>query len=304
MPEPTSRRPIGLGKTLWNLLNTPNEAGAQPAKPNPTPPMARDGFQATAAFANARFANQPDLALLMAGQVLRPGSSSQGVAAVQGALHAMGFTIADGATGYYGNQTQAALRNFQVMAGLPADGILGPNTMKALDRHAPPPGKNSWDAGVNPGPVPNPTIAPGKQARVVVSISQHRAFLFDANGKLKKIYGVRTGTPHHADGRGGATTPGVRQITGKNGDPTSVSQALWPESNGKAFGTRLIDLTLVDPVTGKLKDVDGNGQELHGTYTESSIGLDYSHGCVGLRNRDIEEIYGQVRNGEFVRFDA
>jgi len=191
-----------------------------------------------------------------------------------------------------------------VMAGLPADGVLGPQTMKALDRLAPPPGKQAWSAGVNAGPVPNPQVAPGKLARVVISISQHRAFLYDASGKLTKIYGVRTGTGNWADGRGTPTTPGVRVVTGMNSDPRSISSALWPESNGKAFGTRLIDLTRFDLKTGKTIDADGNGQELHGTYAENTIGTDASHGCVGLRNRDVEEIYAKLRPGDFVRFDA
>jgi hypothetical protein len=139
---------------------------------------------------------------------------------------------------------------------------------------------------------------------MVVSIGQHRAFLFDASGQLVKIYGVRTGTGGQANGRGSETVPGVRTVTGRNSDPTAISQILWPESNGKAFGTRLLDLTLTDPATGKTRAGEGNGQELHGVYAENTIGLDASHGCVGFRNRDIEEIFPKLRNGDFVRFDA
>jgi peptidoglycan hydrolase-like protein with peptidoglycan-binding domain len=266
--------------------------------------MLPDGFARSRAFGNERFATDPGLAVLAAGQVLRPGGTPAGLPAVQQALIDMGFTIADGPTGYYGPQTTAAVRNFQVMAGLPADGVLGPQTMKALDRLAPPPGKQAWSPGVNAGPVPDPRVAPGKLARVVVSISQHRAFLYDASGKLTKIYGVRTGTGNWADGRGTATSPGVRVVTGMNSDPRAISSALWPESNGRAFGTRLIDLTRVDPTTGKTIGGEGNGQELHGTYQENTIGLDASHGCVGLRNQDAEEIYARLRPGDFVRFDA
>ncbi|MEB3284757.1 MAG: peptidoglycan-binding protein [Candidatus Sericytochromatia bacterium] len=306
MTQPPHRRPLGLGNTLWSILEgTPESAPKKKLPPAPKPgvPMAPDAFNRSKLLKNARFNNEPGLALVAAGEVLRPGAQGAHVVAMQGALDAMGFTIAGGPDGNYGPQTQAAVRNFQTMAGLVPDGLVGPKTLQALDRLAPPPGKRAWDAGVNAGPVPDPSVSPGKMARLVVSISQHRAFLFDATGKLTKIYGVRTGTGGQANGRGSETSPGVRVVTGRNSDPRAISQALWPETKGTAFGTRLIDLTLADPVTGKTRDGEGNGQELHGVFAEHTIGFNASHGCVGLRNEDIEEIYPQLRNGDFVRFD-
>lgn len=305
MPDPQSSiRPVGLGSTIWKVLGRQPQAPAAPAT-QPSAPIPSDSLSVSASpFTNRRFAGHADLAAVHAGGVLRPGVTSAGMVAVQRALIDQGFVVPGGAGGYYGAQTIQAIKNFQVMAGLDPDGTLGPKTMKALDQFAPPPGKTAWDKGSNPGMIPNPEVAPGKKARIVVSIGQHRAFAFDKQGNLTKIYGVRTGKNGHEDGRGGATTPGVRVVTGKNNDPTDVSTRLWPESGGKAFGTRLIDLTPVDPTTGKTRQGGGGGQELHGTYTEGSIGRDFSHGCVGLTNGDIEEIYDQVRNGEFVRFDA
>lgn len=307
MPDPvlgTSVRPIGLGEALWKALRTPQPAPTPDAPaPAPAPAIPPDTLRTRSAFANRRFAGQADLAQVHAGRALRPGTTTAGLVAVQRALNDMGFVVPGGATGYYGAQTSQALKNFQVMAGLEPDGVLGPKTMRALDQFAPPPGKTSWSPGADPGPIPDPDLGNGKKARVIVSISQHRAFTFDKAGNLEKIYGVRTGKADHADGRGGRTTPGVRVVTGKNDDPTDVSNRLWPESGGTAFGTRLIDLTRVDLETGR-RMPSGNGQELHGTYQEGSIGRDFSHGCVGLTNADIEEIYDQVRVGEFVRFDA
>jgi len=304
MPEPqTSVRPIGLGSTIWKVL------GREPVAPAPVAPAAPpaaipgDTLQVSPSpFANRRFAAHADLAAVFNGQVLRPGGTSAGTAAVQRALIDQGFAVPGGAGGYYGAQTQQALKNFQAAAGLEPDGILGPKTMKALDRYAPAPGKTAWDKGSDQSLVPSPEVAPGKKARVVVAIGQHRAFAFDKSGNLTKIYGVRTGKSGHADGRGGATMPGVRVVDGKNNDPTEVSNRLWPESGGTAFGTRLIGLTPVDPATGK-RGTAYAGQELHGTYQEGSIGRDFSHGCVGLTNADIQEIYDQVKVGEFVRFD-
>ena len=146
------------------------------------------------------------------------------------------------------------------------------------------------------------TLAGGAQAE----FQQIGALASDRAGNLTKIYGVRTGREQiDAEGKvGHATQAGVKVINAKNADPTEVSNALWPASNGQAFGTRLIDLSDYDVASGRSYKGPSSGQELHGTYSDASIGRDYSHGCVGLRNADIEEIFGQVRNGELVRFDS
>jgi lipoprotein-anchoring transpeptidase ErfK/SrfK len=217
----------------------------------------------------------------------------------------MAFLVPLGVSGIYGGGTINAIKNFQHFAGLKADGSLGPKTLAALDRLAPAAGSRSWDRGQDPGPIPSPDLGNGKKARVVVSTSQHRAFLFDKQGHLTKIYGVRTGREQiDAEGKvGHATHAGVKIINAKNNDPTEVSNMLWPESEGKAFGTRLIDLSDYDPATGEVSKGEFSGQELHGTYQDNSIGRDFSHGCVGLRNQDIEEIFKQVRVGELVKFE-
>lgn len=313
-PPPTTVRPVGLVGSLRSYLQAAPSASPSPDAA-PSRAIAVDQLQlAPRSLGNARFSAHADLTGVAAGRVLRPGVASAGISAVQRALNDMGFIVPGGANGQYGAQTVQALKNFQAMAGLEADGTLGPKTMRALDHFAPAPGKASWEAGQDPGPVPTPDLGNGKRARVVISLSQHRAFAFDKAGNLTKIYPVRTGRDDHADGRGSRTLPGVRVVTGKNSDPSDVSNRLWPEAGGRAFGNRLIDLTPIDPSTGQrtrnlLDPVTGTlqsagGQELHGTDQESSLGRDFSHGCVGFRNADIEEIFDGIRNGEFVRVDA
>lgn len=57
------------------------------------------------------------------------GSSGADVIALQNWLISKGFTIAAGATGYFGGQTQAALARYQASAGIaPAAGYFGPLT--------------------------------------------------------------------------------------------------------------------------------------------------------------------------------
>jgi lipoprotein-anchoring transpeptidase ErfK/SrfK len=247
--------------------------------------------------AHPRFAAFAELDGVRAGVPLRAGAQGPAIAAVQQALLAMAFAIPAGATGSFGGQTATALTNFQAAMGLPTTGTLDAETLRALEKVAPPPGKTSWDKGVNPGPVPSPRLPKGGFARVVVGIGQHRAFLFDKAGRLQKIYGVRTGrleTP---------TMPGLKVVNAKIADPTEVSNQLWPDANGRAFGTKLLALTDVDPRTMKRFHGPNGGQELHGTYQDGSIGKYFSHGCVGLQNADIEEIFRAVGAGQYVRFD-
>ena len=59
------------------------------------------------------------------------GSSGNEVTAIQKALKERGLFTAD-ITGYYGTQTQAAVRKFQKQKGLTVDGIAGPATLSAL----------------------------------------------------------------------------------------------------------------------------------------------------------------------------
>ena len=59
------------------------------------------------------------------------GSSGKEVTAIQKALKERGLFSAD-ITGYYGTQTQAAVRKFQKQKGLTVDGIAGPQTLGAL----------------------------------------------------------------------------------------------------------------------------------------------------------------------------
>ncbi|MFV0425408.1 MAG: peptidoglycan-binding protein [Beutenbergiaceae bacterium] len=77
---------------------------------------------------------------------LGPGSSGEGVRTVQENLIALGFDL--DADGVYGDQTEAAVRQFQTDAGLEADGRVGPATAQAL---------NEAVAAANETPVEEPS---------------------------------------------------------------------------------------------------------------------------------------------------
>jgi lipoprotein-anchoring transpeptidase ErfK/SrfK len=283
---------------LDRILAKPKAAAAPTATQEPQPTMGTDQLKLAAPLRHARFADDPTLAQVAAGQAtLAPGAKGEAAAKVQQALQDMAFVLPSGVDGAYGNQTVTAVKNFQSMAGLKRTGVVDADTLKALDRYAPPAGQTSWSEGADPGPVPNPDLGNGRKARVVVDTSQHRLFLFDKNGDLEKIYGVRSGN----NAKGWGTKAGIKVIDGKNNNPTEVAKTLWG-GTGNAFGTRLLNLSDYNLETNTKFYGKNKGQELHGTYDENSIGQDFSHGCVGLKNADIEEIYDKLGNGELVKF--
>ncbi|MBQ8623177.1 MAG: spore cortex-lytic enzyme [Oscillospiraceae bacterium] len=59
------------------------------------------------------------------------GSQGAEVTAIQEALKDRGL-FSGNVTGYYGTQTQAAVKRFQKIKGLSADGVAGPQTLSAL----------------------------------------------------------------------------------------------------------------------------------------------------------------------------
>ncbi len=93
------------------------------------------------------------------------------------------------------------------------------------------------------------------------------------------------------------TDVGVKIVYDKVAEPTPIAWALWPESRGGAFGTRMLDLSWHDPATGSSW---GSGEELHGTYSRDSIGSYASHGCVRLQNEDVEWVYQNLNIGDII----
>lgn len=64
--------------------------------------------------------------------------------------------------------------------------------------------------------------------------------------------------------------------------------AVIPAGKGNPVGTRWVGLSQ-------------KGYGIHGTNAPKSIGRAASHGCIRLRNRDIEELFGMLRVGDVVQ---
>lgn len=95
------------------------------------------------ALTSPRFMNEPDLKKIDSGQsLMKQGEKGRHVHLVQMALIDLGFAMPISTTsqsfspdGDYGNETKATVRKFQISTKvLSDDGILGPKTLRELDR--------------------------------------------------------------------------------------------------------------------------------------------------------------------------
>lgn len=256
-----------------------------------------------------RFSSEQSLQEVLSGnKKIKKGDSGSDVKLIQGSLSDLGFYAGDKVDGKFGAQTEIAIKNFQDNRGIKKTGIIDKETMTELNKTALPVGKKLWDKGVleemynssdDKKLIPSNTVGDTKKrARVVVDLSEHRLFLYDKDNNIKKVYSVATGKGGWADGRGGKTHSGIKVVDSKNSDPSKVASQLWPETKGKAFGTKLLGLSFINPETGKRTN---SGEELHGTFARNSIGTDASHGCMRMQNEDIEEVFKELRVGDLVK---
>lgn len=65
-------------------------------------------------------------------ETFRPGDEGERVLSLQQALTTLGHDPGE-PDGVYGPATEQAVRSFQEASGLPADGIAGPNTLRAIN---------------------------------------------------------------------------------------------------------------------------------------------------------------------------
>lgn len=115
--------------------------------------------------------------------------------------------------------------------------------------------------------------------RVVVSIPDRKLALLDS-GRIVKIYQTAVGAPHSPSPAGSFKI--VRRVV----DP------VW-SSNGKVVGPGKSN-----PVGTRWIGLSIKGYGIHGTNVPSSIGKNASHGCIRMRNRDVEELYTMVALGD------
>lgn len=277
---------LALLMTAPVLANTDSTSTPENSLPG-QPAMVR----AVSAFQNPRF-QHPDLEAAWRGKPIAEGARGEAVARVQQALLDLGFGIPAGVDGRFGGQTRMAVMAFQSSRGLTPSGVVDQTTLRSLDKVAPAPGRKVWEdeRAASLATVPVPCWGE-KRARAVVDLSEHRITIYDRKGAVERVFPVASGA---------AATPtdtGIKVVSDRVADPSDIAWALWPESQGGAFGTRLLDLSWYDPATGASWS---SGEEMHGTYAANSIGTYASHGCVRMSNDDVEWVYQNLAVGDIV----
>lgn len=131
-----------------------------------------------------------------------------------------------------------------------------------------------------------------KQARIVVSLSTNKLYLYDENGKAEEVHNVASGAKNTP------TDKGLRQVSHIETYPYSSATGTKRKRNPKAYGPKILILNAIDPETGKVKG--SNGEFIHGNSDESSIGKYASHGCVRMHNDQIKRMAEMVAPGSYV----
>ena len=114
--------------------------------------------------------------------------------------------------------------------------------------------------------------------RIVASLTEHRLVVLDGD-RVVKVYQTAVGKP--------STPSPVGEFTVINMVANPVYKAHGQDvaaGQNNPVGTRWIGLSK-------------KGYGIHGTNAPRSIGRDASHGCIRMRNKDVEALYALVAVG-------
>jgi lipoprotein-anchoring transpeptidase ErfK/SrfK len=121
--------------------------------------------------------------------------------------------------------------------------------------------------------------------RIVVSIADRKLAVVESD-RVLKIFATAVGAP------ASPSPTGVYKIVNSIPDPTWYYKGkIVGPGKANPLGTRWLGLSI-------------KGYGIHGTNVPSSIGHNASHGCVRMRNQDVEELFGMVTVGDQVELYA
>jgi lipoprotein-anchoring transpeptidase ErfK/SrfK len=121
--------------------------------------------------------------------------------------------------------------------------------------------------------------------KIIVSIPDRKLAVMES-GKVIRIFPTAVGAPKSP------SPSGSFKIVQRLSEPTWYSKGkIVPPGKACPIGTRWLGLSV-------------KGYGIHGTNNPSSIGHNASHGCIRLRNRDVEELFGMVSVGDDVELVA
>ena len=126
-----------------------------------------------------------------------------------------------------------------------------------------------------------PTADHASSRIVLVSLADRKLAVIE-DGRVISTFSVAVGV---------ATSPsptGKFQIVNRVSNPTYYQPGIViPSGKDNPVGTRWIGLSL-------------KGYGIHGTNAPKSVGHAASHGCIRLRNRDVERLFSMLRVGDAV----
>lgn len=126
---------------------------------------------------------------------------------------------------------------------------------------------------------------PRTQRQLIVSIPDRKLAVVE-NRLVLRVFTVAVGASVSP------SPTGEFQIINRVSHPTYYHPGqVIPAGNDNPLGPRWIGL-------------NRKGYGIHGTNVPSSIGKAASHGCIRLRNRDIEQLFEMVRPGDSVEIRA
>jgi len=122
---------------------------------------------------------------------------------------------------------------------------------------------------------------PADARRIVISIPDRKLALVDG-GYVIKIYSTAVGAPSTP------TPAGTYTIAQRLPNPT------W-------YGPhKVVAPGATNPLGTRWMGLSRKGYGIHGTNSPHSIGRNASHGCIRMRNRDVEELYELISVGDVV----
>ena len=117
--------------------------------------------------------------------------------------------------------------------------------------------------------------------RIVISIPDRKLAVIE-NDRVIRVFGTAVGAPNSP------SPAGTFQIINQLTDPTWYTKGkIVPPGKSNPLGTRWMGLSI-------------KGYGIHGTNVPSSIGRNASHGCIRLKNKDVEALFEMVAVGDSV----
>ncbi|MGA2038242.1 MAG: L,D-transpeptidase [Bryobacteraceae bacterium] len=117
--------------------------------------------------------------------------------------------------------------------------------------------------------------------RIVVSIPDRKLAVMEA-GRVLRVFPTAVGAPKSP------SPAGAFKIVERIPDPTWYGKGrIVPPGKSNPLGTRWLGLSV-------------KGYGIHGTNNPGSIGHNASHGCIRMRNHDVEQLFEMVSVGDAV----